>query len=199
MNTSINSVEFENSDNIIYLGKGAFYNCSNLTNITIPNNIKSIRYCTFEECINLSTVILPDIVRIETSAFYNCQSLTGITIPDGVKRIGNSVFYNCQNIGDVEIPTSVEQIDAYAFNMCWYNNTGVVTPDVVMIDINCAVGYIFKNLCAIDEFLHHRLGTFVGFFDQTIDNSIGAGVRPVRFIGNHVVLQESSTRCPLTA
>lgn len=127
MEASINSVEFENPDNIIYLGKGAFYNCSNLENVTIPSNVKNIRYYTFQNCTNLASVNLPDVVRIETSAFYDCQNLTGITIPDGVKRIGNSAFYNCQNIGNVEIPASVEQIDAYAFNMCWWNNAGLVT------------------------------------------------------------------------
>ena len=45
------------------------------------------------------------------------------------------------------------------------------------------------NRCAVDEFLHHGLGTLVGFLNQTFDNPIGAGVRPVRLTGNHVVLQ----------
>ena len=67
------------------------------------------------------------------------------------------------------------------------------TPDVVLIDINCAVGHVLKNLrvnrCAVDEFLYHGLGTLVGFLNQTLDNSIRAGVRPVRLTGDHVVLQ----------
>ena len=67
------------------------------------------------------------------------------------------------------------------------------TPDVVLIDINCAVGHVLKNLCvnrcAVDEFLYHRLGTLVGLLDKSLDNPIGTGVRPVRLTGNHVILQ----------
>ena len=67
------------------------------------------------------------------------------------------------------------------------------TPDVILVDIDRTVGHVLKNLGvnwrAVDEFLHHRFGTLVGFFDQTFDNPIGAGVRPVRLTGNHIVLQ----------
>ena len=45
------------------------------------------------------------------------------------------------------------------------------------------------NRCAVDEFLHHRFGTLVGLLDKPLHNPIGAGVRPVGFAGNHVVLQ----------
>ena len=67
------------------------------------------------------------------------------------------------------------------------------TPDVILININCAVSHVLKNLCvnrcAVDKFLYHGFGTLVGLLNQTLDNSIGAGVRPVRLTGNHVVLQ----------
>ena len=45
------------------------------------------------------------------------------------------------------------------------------------------------NRRAVDEFLYHRLGTLVGLLDKPLDNPIGAGVRPVRLTGNHVILQ----------
>ena len=67
------------------------------------------------------------------------------------------------------------------------------TPDIILVDINCTVSHVLKNLCvnrcAVDEFFHHGLGTLVGLLDQTLHNPIGAGVRPVRLTGNHVVLQ----------
>ena len=67
------------------------------------------------------------------------------------------------------------------------------TPDIVLIDIDRTIGHVLKNLgvnrCAVDEFLHHRLGTLVGLLNKPLHNPIGAGVRPVRLTGNHVVLQ----------
>ena len=48
------------------IGSSAFYDCTSLTEITIPDSVTSIREC----------------------AFYDCTSLTEITIPDSVTSIG---------------------------------------------------------------------------------------------------------------
>lgn len=38
-------------DGVTNIGSGAFYNCYNLTSVTIPNSVKSIGRCAFRYCI----------------------------------------------------------------------------------------------------------------------------------------------------
>jgi len=72
----------------------AFSNCAGLTNITIPNSVKSIEEYAFVGT-SLTSVIIPNEVEsIGLAAFQGCTSLTGITIPDSVTSIGQNAFYD---------------------------------------------------------------------------------------------------------
>src|SRR5262245_43951427 len=61
----------------------AFSGCSNLTSVTIPNNVTNIEYFAFSYCYSLTNVTLPNSLKsIENYAFRNCYSLTSVTIPN---------------------------------------------------------------------------------------------------------------------
>ena len=132
--SQISLIEFEASDNIESIGMGAFYNCPNLSKITIPSNMKIILPHTFDQCTNLKEIKFPvnennitNISVIENGAFNHCTNLTDVTIPEGVIYIGSYSFNYCQNICDIEIPTSVKKIESSAFNACWLYNKGTIT------------------------------------------------------------------------
>ena len=87
--------------NVTSIGDYAFYDCSGLTSVTIPNSVTSIG----------------------ESAFQYCSGLTSVTIPNSVTSIGDNAFYNCNGLTSIEVPNSVTSIGADAFKgTAWFNN-----------------------------------------------------------------------------
>ena len=75
------------------IGNDAFYDCSSLTSITIPNSVTSIGNSAFSGCISLTSITIPNsVTSIGDEAFFDCYSLTSITIPSSVTSIGEIVF-----------------------------------------------------------------------------------------------------------
>ena len=75
--TSFNELQYFTGLNSI--GDNAFYDCSGLTSVTIPNSVTSIG----------------------NDAFKNCNGLTSITIPNSVTSIGDGAFYGCSGLNKV--------------------------------------------------------------------------------------------------
>ena len=111
------SITIPNS--VTSIGRGAFYNCSELTNVTIPNSVTSIEDNVFSGCRSLTSVTIPNsVISIGSYAFYNCSKLTNVTIPNSVTSIGGSAFYNCSKLTSITIPNSVTSIGDRAFSGC---------------------------------------------------------------------------------
>ncbi|MBE5747019.1 MAG: leucine-rich repeat domain-containing protein [Clostridiales bacterium] len=65
------------------IGNAAFYECSSLTEIIIPDSVTRIGSHAFSGCGCLTEIVIPDgVTRIDSQAFYGCGSLTSITFKD---------------------------------------------------------------------------------------------------------------------
>ena len=106
-------------DTITSIGDSAFFSCSNLENITLPNCVTAIGACAFTSCSSLENITIPDSVTdIGDSAFSSCSNLENITIPNSVTEIGDSVFSGCSSLTNITIPDSVTEIGHAAFYYC---------------------------------------------------------------------------------
>ena len=84
------------------IGSYAFYYCTNLTSVTIPNSVTSIGDGAFEYCYGLTNLTIgTSVTTIGAYAFYDCESLTSMTIPTSVTSIGDSAFYYCSALKTV--------------------------------------------------------------------------------------------------
>ncbi len=82
------------------IGNYAFYGCTGLTEITIPNSVTSIGSYAFESCSGLTSVTIPNsVTTIGWWAFWACTNLTQVTIG-----------YNVTFIGDLHIPVYTHSV-----------------------------------------------------------------------------------------
>jgi hypothetical protein len=105
------------------IGTQAFYACSGLTNITIPDSVTSIG----------------------TQAFYACSGLTNITIPSSVTAIGSAAFQDCTSLASITFygnaPTTTgsatfDQIPSNAIISIYANAIGFTSPTWQGVDIS---------------------------------------------------------------
>ena len=127
--SDLTSVNIPNS--VTFISNNAFESCSGLTSVNIPNSVTSINSYTFFGCSSLTSVTIPDSVTvIGAGAFWNCIGLTSITIPNSVISINDNAFYNCNGLTSVTIGNSVTSIGISAFEECW-RLTSVTIPNGV--------------------------------------------------------------------
>ena len=125
------------------IGGRAFYLCSGLTSVTIPNSVTSIGRQAFYYCTGLTPITIPNsVTSIGDEAFYYCTGLTSITIPNSVTSIGEHAFYNCSGLTSVTIPNSVTSIGEYAF----YNCSGLPVENNLRYADTYLVGAVDKTL-----------------------------------------------------
>ncbi len=112
--------------NVTKIESQAFYNCSSLTKITIPESVTSIGKGAFDGCSSLAEFkgkfASEDgkclIVDGVLNSFAIGCGLTEYTIPEGVTSIGDWAFEFCKSLASITIPDSVTSIGYYAFGYC---------------------------------------------------------------------------------
>lgn len=116
----------------------AFYKCSSLTSIVIPDCVTSIGRGAFNGCTLLTSVNIPDgITSIGRSTFYSCRSLENITIPGSVTDIGRSAFSECYLLKSINFNGTLEEWNNISKGNYWDRDAGYNT-------IYCTDGEITK-------------------------------------------------------
>lgn len=135
--TSITSLdELQYFTGVTSIGDYVFYECLNLTSIIIPEGVTSIGDHAFSECSSLASITIPEgVTSIGGFAFHYCSSLTSITIPEDVISIGDYAFADCSSLTSINIPEGVTSIGEFAFYGC-RNLTSITIPkDVTSIGL----------------------------------------------------------------
>jgi hypothetical protein len=95
------------------IGDRAFFRCSALAAVAIPDAVTTIGNNAFQGCSSLAAVAIPDAVTtIGNGAFCGCIALAAVAIPDSVTAISDSAFDGCSSLAAVAIPDSVTAIGA---------------------------------------------------------------------------------------
>ncbi|MGM9810388.1 MAG: leucine-rich repeat protein [Paludibacteraceae bacterium] len=106
------------------------YYMPNLTEIIIPESVKTIEACAFMYCTSLTSITIPtSVTRIEGDGRYLSSSfgygafvysgLTSITIPDNVTHLGVGTFSGCKNLQTATIGSGIEELSSGVFEDCY--------------------------------------------------------------------------------
>ena len=81
---------------ITSISPGAFSKLTKITEVMIPDSVKSLGALAFEGCKNLTSVHLPDgLTEIPTGCFRSCKNLDAINLPYSIVSIRDNAFTGC--------------------------------------------------------------------------------------------------------
>ena len=114
------------------IGNGAFYGCTNLTQVTIPEGVTSIGDRAFYTCTGLTEITIPEgVTSIGDCAFAGYSTydknhtqhtvnmnLTSVSLPNSLTSIGGGAFQYCTKLESVVIPDGVTDIERFTFSGC---------------------------------------------------------------------------------
>lgn len=129
-NKTLVSVDFSGSPKLSEIGEYAFYDCSALTSITLPDGLKKSCTNAFNGCLNLKSVYFEgtleqwlaiEIIGIITIAsgcklYIQGEEIRGtLEIPEGITSIGDYCFYKVSALTNIVVPASAQYIGRFAF------------------------------------------------------------------------------------
>lgn len=150
------------TDGTTYISNNAFYGCSDIKRINIPNSVVSIGDYAFCNCIALDSLIIPNTVtefgdgvfigsgityiklpdtltRIPKSFFGSCKKLQEITLPLGCNYIGDGAFDGCTSLKSFKFPDGVDRVNRGVFAFCSSLSEIYFNQNVRIIDTSAFV------------------------------------------------------------
>ncbi len=155
---NLNEVLF--SDKLSKIGTEAFYKCTSLTKLTVPNTVtnednadelksSTIGANVFKGCDNLKDITMPTALSpyisktnletvkltagtyVRTAAFNNCKMLKKVELADSITAIREQAFKGCILLHTCDL-THVTEVDSEAFLNCVsLYNIGVISDDLL--------------------------------------------------------------------
>ena len=135
--------------------------CLKLTNVVLPNGLKSIPSNLFTGATDLKNVTMPSsITNIGGAAFSGCSGLTSLILPQNLKDINAYAFSGCSNLTNIILPDGLTNIGPWAFSNC-EKLKSIVFPKT-LVSISSSLFSSSTNLRAV---------YFLGNFPSSIDSS----------------------------
>lgn len=117
------------------IGESAFYQCSSLSKIVIPDTVTSIGNLAFALS-GLLEITIPDSVEsIGYSAFGMCTGLKKVVIPESVTSLGDRAFAHCSRLERAEVYARITDLQARTFYNSVVQSAGNVYSETALTEI----------------------------------------------------------------
>ena len=141
-------------ENITSIGDSSFYCCKNLAEIKLPNKLTTIGKKAFSgnalgnNGTKLTSIELPaSLLTIGDKAFFACKELINVKLQNGITTIGAGAFVSCEKLKNINLPDSITSIGDGSFANCYALNIITLPSGITGIP-----GYAFeecKNLTTV--------------------------------------------------
>lgn len=105
---------------------------SDIQSVSIPDSVKELPPCLFENLTNLKTAKLPSYLNdLPPYLFSGCSSLEKVNMPEKFNGFSEGFFYGCKSLKEIPFKSGVQEIQEMAFAACT-NLTSIVIPNSVV-------------------------------------------------------------------
>lgn len=162
---SIAEINESDLEEITFIGRRAFYECTNLTSVVIPDSVTSIGVYAFSRCFNLNNIVIPDSVVTIFSDAFSQTGLTSIVFPRSVTIIPSDVVCGCDNLTSIVVDEN---------NPVYYSidNCLIKKDDPATLLAGCQTSIIPDSVTSIARGAFKGLSSFGGSTSLTIPDTI---------------------------
>ena len=138
---------------VIAIDSQAFYKCTKLTSVAIPESVINISDRAFYSCSGMTNITVESTnpmfksmdgvlfgKMLTTLVQYPTGKVGVYTIPTSVTAIGNRAFYACAGLTCITIPASVTTIGEWVFTEC----SGLISV-TISDSVTSIGGYAFQD------------------------------------------------------
>lgn len=177
--TNLTSVDFGTGWKEI--GTNAFFGCSALKDIVLPEGVEYIRNGAFNGAA-IEAIHLPNTLKVIEKNAFVCEKLKTITIPASVEKIEKFAFQNNKALTDVYVLGTNTKAENQAFGPYTvsnfkYDNPGNITPVKREFYTNQETGKLFTMLhypeAAYDNYVNEALRSSGGTTNNMVAENGG--------------------------
>lgn len=137
-----------------FIGENSFYDCSNLTNVSIPEGVEEIGDTAFGYTKIIDVNLPSTITSVGSSAFCQNSNMYRATISSVNTHVAKNAFYNCSKLSTINVPEGWINVEGGAFDSTkWLNDQ----PDGVVYLGGTA--YAHKGEIALGASIEIKPGT----------------------------------------
>jgi hypothetical protein len=113
-------IEFNNVENVVFNGNEV--GTLKLHNIVVWEMFKKLAQLADKTIESVSAEDLSGLTSIRQYAFYECLNLTSVVLPEGLTVLGTSAFSSCP-LTEMTFPASLTNINQTCFQYCYNLST----------------------------------------------------------------------------